>query len=223
MNNIISVQNLNYYYNDGGKTTPVLTNLNLEVEYGESIAILGQSGCGKSTFLNLLGGIDKPNSGRVLINNTDLNVLNDNKITKLRAKYLGFVYQFHHLLKDFSALYNTMMPLLISGIDKTTAFLEAKKILDMIGLKHRINHFPAELSGGERQRVAIARALIVKPKCLLADEPTGNLDYKNAREVLGLLIELNKQQNSALILVTHDTNIANKMHKILTLENGILL
>jgi lipoprotein-releasing system ATP-binding protein len=220
MNNIIRCVNLNYQYDDGERSSQIIKNLNLDVKAGESVAILGQSGCGKSTLLNLLGGIDKPNSGEVIINNTSLETLNEEKITQLRAKNLGFVYQFHHLLKDFSALKNVMMPLLIQGKKADFAETEALKILTKIGMQHRFNHLPGELSGGERQRVAIARALINRPKCLLADEPTGNLDSKNADEVLNLMINLNQTYNSALIIVTHDEKIAQKMQRILVLENG---
>ncbi len=222
MNNMIECQNVGYNYDDGKVKTSVLNSLNLSLEKGESVAILGQSGCGKSTLLNLLGGIDKPTQGKVLINNIDLTTLSEEKTTQLRAQHLGFVYQFHHLLKDFSALDNVAMPLLIRGDNKKSALIVASELLSTIGLKDRLNHRPAELSGGERQRVAIARALITQPGCLLADEPTGNLDAKNAADVLELMIELNQAQNSALVMVTHDEKIAQKMQRILVLENGQL-
>jgi lipoprotein-releasing system ATP-binding protein len=200
----------------------VLEALNLSIASGESIAILGQSGCGKSTLLNLLGGMSQPSEGKVRLNSTNLGKLSEDKITELRAKHLGFVYQFHHLLKDFSALDNVAMPLLIRGDNKQVALTSAEELLSKVGLQNRLNHRPAELSGGERQRVAIARALITQPSCLLADEPTGNLDAKNAADVLELMIELNQAQNSALIMVTHDENIAQKMQRILILEDGQL-
>ncbi len=219
---MIECQNVGYNYDDGKVKTSVLNSLNLSLEKGESVAILGQSGCGKSTLLNLLGGIDKPTQGKVLINNIDLTTLSEEKTTQLRAQHLGFVYQFHHLLKDFSALDNVAMPLLIRGDNKKSALIVASELLSTIGLKDRLNHRPAELSGGERQRVAIARALITQPGCLLADEPTGNLDAKNAADVLELMIELNQAQNSALVMVTHDEKIAQKMQRILVLENGQL-
>ncbi len=222
MNNIISCQNVCYQYDDGNHTTSILQDLNLEVGTGESIAILGQSGCGKSTLLNLLGAMDKPSSGKVMINNADISTLNENQITELRANNLGFVYQFHHLLKDFTALKNVMMPLLIKGVDSKTASQQSGALLAAVGLGERTHHLPAELSGGERQRVAIARALITQPSCLLADEPTGNLDASNADEVLNLMIELNQQQNSALVIVTHDEKIAARMQKVLVLESGQL-
>lgn len=222
MNKIIECQNLGYSYNDGKNETSVLNTLNLNIDLGESIAILGQSGCGKSTLLNLLGGIDKPSSGKVLLNNTNLATLNETRITQLRAQHLGFVYQFHHLLKDFSALDNVALPLLIRGDNKRVANTKAKELLGKIGLENRLNHRPSELSGGERQRVAIARALITNPSCILADEPTGNLDAKNAADVLSIMIELNQARNSALVMVTHDEKIATKMQRILTLEDGQL-
>jgi len=222
MNNVIKCKNIRYSYHDGDRETPILSNLNFEVSQGESIAILGQSGCGKSTLLNLIGGIDKPSSGEVYIGNNDLATLNEEKITELRAKSLGFIYQFHHLLKDFSAIENIAMPLLIQGINKETCIKKASQITKTIGLEHRENHLPSELSGGERQRVAIARAIISNPSCLLADEPTGNLDAKNASSVLELLINLNQQHGSSLIIVTHDEKIATKMDRILVLEGGHL-
>ena len=222
MNNVIKCKNIRYSYHDGDRETPILSNLNFEVSQGESIAILGQSGCGKSTLLNLIGGIDKPSSGEVYIGNNDLATLNEEKITELRAKSLGFVYQFHHLLKDFSAIENIAMPLLIQGINKETCIKKASQITKTIGLEHRENHLPSELSGGERQRVAIARAIISNPSCLLADEPTGNLDAKNASSVLELLINLNQQHESSLIIVTHDEKIATKMDRVLVLEGGHL-
>ncbi len=153
-------------------------------------SIVGQSGCGKSTLLNLMAGLDSPSAGEVLINNINISNLKERQRTELRAKNLGFVYQFHHLLKDFSAIYNTALPLLINDVDKNEALKKAENILKNVGLENRITHKPSELSGGERQRVAIARAMITEPACLLADEPTGNLDEKNARDVLDLIIEL---------------------------------
>jgi lipoprotein-releasing system ATP-binding protein len=222
MSDLIQCQQVSYHYNSGKVKTPVLETLNLSISQGESIAILGQSGCGKSTLLNLLGGMSQPSAGQVFLSGNNLSKLNEDKITDLRAQHLGFVFQFHHLLKDFSALDNVAMPLLIRGDNKQTALTSAKKLLSKVGLKDRVDHRPAELSGGERQRVAIARALITQPSCLLADEPTGNLDAKNAADVLSLMIELNQAQNSALVMVTHDKKIAQKMQRILVLENGQL-
>ena len=222
MSDLIKCQQVSYHYNSGKVKTPVLETLNLSISQGESIAILGQSGCGKSTLLNLLGGMSQPSAGQVLLSGNNLSELSEDQITNLRAQHLGFVFQFHHLLKDFSALDNVAMPLLIRGDNKQTALISAKALLSKVGLKGRLDHRPAELSGGERQRVAIARALITQPSCLLADEPTGNLDAKNAADVLSLMIELNQAQNSALVMVTHDDKIAQQMQRVLILENGRL-
>jgi len=222
MSNIIECRSLSFSYGDGNSKTSVLKNLDFRVKAEERIAITGQSGCGKSTLLNLLAGLDMPSEGEVLIDNKNISTMQECQRTELRAKNLGFVYQFHHLLKDFSAIYNTALPLLINHFDKNEAFTKAKNILKKVGLEHRINHKPSELSGGERQRVAIARAMINEPLCLLADEPSGNLDEKNAKDILDLIIELNNNQNTALIIVTHDLKIANKMDKKFDLINGKL-
>ena len=220
MSNIIECRSVSFSYNEGNNQTSVLKNLNFEIKSGETTAIIGQSGCGKSTLLNLMAGLDTPTEGDVLIANTNISKISEKDRTELRAKNLGFVYQFHHLLNDFSSLYNVALPLLIMGVDKGGALLKSKKILTKVGLENRLNHKPSELSGGERQRVAIARALITEPTCLLADEPTGNLDAANAKEVLELIIELNTDKTTALLIVTHDLSIANKMSRKLTLTNG---
>ena len=222
MSDIIECRSLCFNYGDGDSKTFVLNNLNFKVGTNEKIAIVGQSGCGKSTLLNLMAGLDTPSEGEVLINNINISNLNERQRTELRAKNLGFVYQFHHLLKDFSAIYNTALPLLINDVDKNEALKKAENILKKVGLENRITHNPSELSGGERQRVAIARAMITEPACLLADEPTGNLDEKNARDVLDLIIELNNNQNTALLIVTHDLSIANKMSRRFDLTDGSL-
>ena len=220
MSNIIECRSVSFSYNEGKNKTSVLKNLNFEIKSGETTAIIGQSGCGKSTLLNLMAGLDTPTEGEVLITNTNISEISEKDRTELRAKNLGFVYQFHHLLNDFSSLYNVALPLLIMGVDKSDALLQSKKILTKVGLENRLNHKPSELSGGERQRVAIARAMITEPTCLLADEPTGNLDAENAKEVLELIIELNTNKTTALLIVTHDLSIANKMDRKLTLTNG---
>ena len=220
MSNIIECRSVSFSYNEGNNQTSVLKNLNFEIKSGETTAIIGQSGCGKSTLLNLMAGLDTPADGDVLIANTNISKISEKDRTELRAKNLGFVYQFHHLLNDFSSLYNVALPLLIMGVDKGGALLKSKKILTKVGLENRLNHKPSELSGGERQRVAIARAMITEPTCLLADEPTGNLDAANAKDVLELIIELNTDKTTALLIVTHDLSIANKMSRKLTLTNG---
>ena len=222
MSDIIECRSLCFNYGDGDSKTSLLNNLNFKVKTNEKIAIVGQSGCGKSTLLNLMAGLDTPSEGEVLINNINISNLKERQRTELRAKNLGFVYQFHHLLKDFSAIYNTALPLLINDVDKNEALKKAENILKNVGLENRITHKPSELSGGERQRVAIARAMITEPACLLADEPTGNLDEKNARDVLDLIIELNNNQNTALLIVTHDLSIANKMSRRFDLTDGSL-
>ena len=223
MSNIVECRSLGFNYGKGNSKTSVLKNLNFQIKSNEKIAIIGQSGCGKSTLLNLLAGLDTPSEGEVLVDNTNISTLPEHKRTELRARNLGFVYQFHHLLKDFSSIYNTALPLLISGVDTNQAMAKAQEILKKVGLENRTNHKPSELSGGERQRVAIARAMITEPACLMADEPTGNLDATNAREVLDLIIELNKNRDSALLIVTHDLSIANKMERKFDLTNGILV
>ena len=223
MNNIIECRSLCFSYTEGNNQTSILSNLRLEVKSGESIAILGPSGCGKSTLLNLIAGLDSPSSGDVLINNSNITKLNEQNRTELRANTFGFVYQFHHLLNDFSSVYNVAMPLLIQGVDKESAIAQSEKLLTRVGLENRLNHKPSELSGGERQRVAIARAMVVEPDCLLADEPTGNLDAKNAQDVLELILELDENNTSSLVIVTHDQDIAKKMNRTLTLSNQQLI
>ena len=223
MSNIIECRSLSFSYIDGNNQTSVLNNLNFEVELGDSIAILGQSGCGKSTLLNLIAGLDSPSEGDVLINNINIAKLNEKDRTELRSNNFGFVYQFHHLLNDFSSIHNVALPLLIRGENKESAILNSKKILTKVGLENRLNHNPSELSGGERQRVAIARAMVTEPACILADKPTGNLDAKNAKDVLELILELNENNTTSLVIVTHDLSIANKMNRKLTLSNSKLV
>ena len=219
MSNIIECRSLCFSYTEGNNQTPVLRNLNLEVSSGDSIAILGQSGCGKSTLLNLIAGLDHPTEGEVLVNNINISELDEKKRTELRSNNLGFIFQFHHLLNDFTSLYNVALPLLINGSNIDNAMALSTKLLTDVGLENRLNHKPSELSGGERQRVAIARAMITKPACLIADEPTGNLDSKNAEGILELIIDLNSKATSALLIVTHDLGIANKMERKLNLAD----
>ncbi|SFV55260.1 Lipoprotein releasing system ATP-binding protein LolD [hydrothermal vent metagenome] len=220
--NIIECQNISKEFVDSDIATLVLKDINLTVKKNETIAILGSSGSGKSTLLNILAGIETPSKGNCLLMGENLSKLNETKICQLRNKHLGFIYQFHHLMPEFSAIENVAYPLIIQGIAKEKSLKLSKELLEKVNLAHRLFHKPNELSGGERQRIAICRALITKPSCILADEPTGNLDSKNANECFDLMFELNKINNCALIVVTHDNKLASRMDKIITLENGYL-
>ena len=223
MTSIISVTALTKRFVDGGISLEVLRNIHLEVKSGEMIAVVGPSGSGKSTLLHLLGGLDTPSSGRVIINGVNIHELSGKARDNLRNRYLGFVYQFHHLLPEFSALENVAMPLLIGGTTVQVASNKAESILTRIGLQQRKHQRIGELSGGERQRVAIARALVTGPKCVLADEPTGNLDHKTALQIYEMILELNHEFNTAFIIVTHDLTISQKMQKTLVLEDGVFV
>ena len=210
----------NYY--DGQLNVQVLDNLTLQVDKGQSIGIVGASGSGKSTLLHILGGLDKPTSGRVSLMGQDLSQLSQKQLSGLRNRHLGFVYQFHHLLPEFSALENVMMPLLIGKRPKEQARERALLMLEKVGLKDRVLHRPGELSGGERQRAAIARALVTDPACLLADEPTGNLDRKNALNILDMMMELKQEFGTALVVVTHDDEMAARFDRVLNMTDGAL-
>lgn len=210
----------NYY--DGQLNVQVLDNLTLQVDKGQSIGIVGASGSGKSTLLHILGGLDKPTSGRVSLMGQDLSQLSQKQLSGLRNQYLGFVYQFHHLLPEFSALENVMMPLLIGKRPKEQVRERALLMLEKVGLKDRVLHRPGELSGGERQRAAIARALVTDPACLLADEPTGNLDRKNALNILDMMMELKQELGTALVVVTHDDEMAARFDRVLNMTDGAL-
>lgn len=220
---ILSCQNVSKSYNDGQLSVDVLRDVNFSVMAGELIAIVGPSGAGKSTLLHILGGLDTVNQGAVNIMGEDLSSMSEKKRCRIRNQHLGFVYQFHHLLPEFSALENIAMPLLIAGHSPRKAKQQALQMLDRVDLKGRAVHKPAQLSGGERQRVAIARGLVSTPKCLLADEPTGNLDQKTASHVYDIMLNLNKSMKTSLLIVTHDIPLANKMDRVLTLENGALI
>lgn len=224
MNNLVlNCQNISKSYNDGALNVQVLKGLSLQVREGQSVSIIGASGSGKSTLLHILGGLDMPSSGKVELMGNDLNALNQKQLGNLRNQYLGFVYQFHHLLPEFSALENVMMPLLIGKKPKAEAESQAAAMLGRVGLKARMQHRPSELSGGERQRAAIARALVTRPKCLLADEPTGNLDRKNAQNVLDMMIDLKRELGTSLVVVTHDDELAGRFDQVMMMQEGTLI
>lgn len=219
---VLSANQLSYAYEQGKNKVEILNNLDFHIAENDSVAIVGVSGTGKSTLLHLLGGLDEPTAGEVLIYGQPFSSTSDTQRGNLRNQYLGFVYQFHHLLPEFSAIENVMMPLYLRNISDKEAEEKAHTLLNKMGVGKRAKHKPSELSGGERQRVAIARAMITEPSCILADEPTGNLDQKTAEGVLELLFELQASQNTALLIVTHDEGIAKNMSKTYRLSNQTL-
>ncbi|MBL1261153.1 MAG: lipoprotein-releasing ABC transporter ATP-binding protein LolD [Thiotrichaceae bacterium] len=219
---VLQCINLQKRFTEGGMNVDVLRGINFEVAVGERIAIIGSSGQGKSTLLHLLGGLDTASGGEVQVLGKDMMQLSERQRSQLRNSTLGFVYQFHHLLAEFSALENVAMPLLIRGLSPAIASERAAALLDKVGLKNRSHHKPGEMSGGERQRAAVARALVTEPKCILADEPTGNLDRKNADHIYGLMLELNQALNTSFVVVTHEASLAKRMDRILVLEDGVL-
>lgn len=223
MSNMIEVSNLSRVYEDGANKVSVLQDLNLAVEKGEQLAIVGASGSGKSTLLHLIGALDKPSSGNVIINGKDIHKLSAKAQGEFRNRNVGFVYQFHHLLPEFTALENVAMPLIIRGDKREQAYAQAEKLIDRVGLLNRKLHKPSELSGGERQRVAFARALVNEPQVVLADEPTGDLDHTTALRVYDLMCEINKDMGTCFITVTHDLELAHKMQRQLKLEDGVLM
>ncbi len=220
---VLQAKGLSQTFSDGRLNVEVLKEIDLEVRSGEQIAIVGTSGSGKSTLLHLLGGLSQPTQGEVWVDGQNISTLSSKAQGNLRNSALGFVYQFHHLLPEFSALENVAMPLLIRGGDAEAAFTRAETLLDQTGLSKRLEHKPGELSGGERQRTAVARALVTQPKCLLADEPTGNLDFQTADYIHSMMAELNQELGTALLVVTHDRKLAAKMHRQFRLKDGVLV
>lgn len=219
---VIRCENLGKTYAEGKLRTPVFDGLELSVARGETVAILGASGAGKSTLLHLLGGLDAASRGEVQVQGESLTGLDERARSRLRNRTLGFVYQFHHLLPEFTAVENVMLPVLLAGESVAEATRRARVLLESVGLGHRLQHKPGELSGGERQRAAVARALVNRPACVLGDEPTGNLDEKTAATVFDLMLALNRDQQTSLVLVTHDRRLARRLDRILELHEGRL-
>jgi lipoprotein-releasing system ATP-binding protein len=219
---ILEARNVHKSFTQGPVTLEVLQGVAMSVATGERIAIVGASGSGKTTLLQILGGLDRPTTGQVLVDGKDIHEQSEQERGALRNRALGFVYQFHHLLPEFSALENVAMPLLVRRMKVAEARDRARRLLERVGLGQRLNHRPDQLSGGERQRAAVARALVTEPKIVLADEPTGNLDGTNAEAVFALMLELNRELGTSLIVVTHDMRLASRMERIFAIEKGVL-
>lgn len=217
---LLQTKDITRVFKQGGESLAVLNNVEVQIKSGEMVALVGPSGSGKSTFLQTVGLLDRPTSGQLIINGEDIAKASDEKRTQMRRDYLGFVYQFHYLLPEFSAIENVVIPQMIAGVKRKDAMEQAEEMLTKLGLSHRLSHRPATLSGGEQQRVAIARALANKPKLLLADEPTGNLDPETSESVFEILIDLVKQQGIGAIIATHNMQIAERMTRIMEIKNG---
>ena len=219
---VLEARNVHKSFRQGPVTLEVLQGVAISIGTGERIAIVGSSGSGKTTLLQILGGLDRPTTGHVLVDGKDIHQQTEKERGDLRNRALGFVYQFHHLLPEFSALENVAMPLLVRRMKVADARAKARRLLDRVGLGQRLDHRPDQLSGGERQRAAVARALVTEPKIVLADEPTGNLDGGNAESVFALMLELNRELGTSLIVVTHDLRLASRMERIFAIERGVL-
>lgn len=216
----ISTVNLSKFFQDADRELRVIESLTMEFPEDRSIAVVGRSGIGKSTLLHLLGGLDRPNSGSILFDGVDIASLSNDALSEFRGRNVGFIFQFHHLLPEFSAVENVAMPLIISGMAERAALKQAQEVLERVGLTDRMEHIPGKLSGGEQQRVAIARAVVAKPRVILADEPTGNLDVRTAREAQQLLLDINRELHNTLIVVTHSNELADAMDSVVEMQPG---
>lgn len=221
-NAVLQCRGVTRHFREGDSMLEVLSGVDLRIELAERVAIIGASGSGKTTLLQIMGGLDEPSTGDVYVDGLSMAHTSEEEKAQLRNRYLGFIYQFHHLLPEFTAQENVAMPLLIRRMTKASAMDRAAGLLDRVGLGERLDHKPGELSGGERQRAAVARALITQPKLMLADEPTGNLDAGNGGHVLELMLKLNREFETSLVIVTHDHTVAEQMDRVLVLENGVL-